>query len=836
MKHFNLIKKSLLAVVASAIFYNANAQTARFQLIHNAADPSLDTVDIYIDGNKLENVSFRQATGIIKAASAVVSININERNSTDSSNLVLVRFNQAVAANSNTLMMVTGVADTANFAINPNLLSTSLRLVTKTIASWAAGPNRVQVNIFHGVTDAPGVDLFTRPTIATGILPTNLRFGQANGGTQALFFNNTATYLETRLTGTRAVIKAYNANLALFNQKIITVFASGFVSPINNQNGQSFGMFAVDTNGVVIALPEATRLQFIHNAPDTALRNVDIYFNKTKVISNLTFRAATPFVSVFAGNTEVLVSTVNQIDTLFFIPNINLISGKSYLAIALGLKDTTNFATNPEGIDRGFNVLGYDSMPEGSLINNAFQYVVANGTPDAPSLNFNNVANQTAIVSALSYGNLTPLRSNNANLIFNISNDNNTKFNGSYLFNSTSYSNQSGVVFTSGFFSANDNPTNAASFKVFIALNNGAVVELQRLRNKLQVIHNSPDTNIRKVDIYVNGVKIVDDLGFRKTTGIATTDAYVPLRLNITRGNVGDTTNAIWSASMLPDSNFNVAIAHGFLGAAYRTNPESISTAFNVKVISPAKLTSSFTNPTNEVIFFHGAANVGKLTMQGDQEPLFVAKNNSYGSIYKYMPTRGNAGASYFITDANTGKNLFSFAVNLVGKSGLGGVLFASGLNLNQGVIFKDTTIIINAVPTKVTIKTAVNKQDSLLYAADSNLNLGFFIAWSNGVVDTFTRERITGISEVAALNASNILVYPNPASEKVSVLLNIAVSNIALLNIIDIKGTVIKSIEHKLVSGLNVMELSVADLSKGMYFVQVTSNEGTTTKKLVID
>lgn len=203
MKHFNIIKKSLFAVMASAVFYTANAQTARFQLIHNAADPILDTVDIYIDGNKLDNVAFRQATGILTAGSPSVKININDKNSADSSDMVLVRFSQNLAANSNIVMMVTGVANATNFAVNPNTLNTGVQLVTKTITTWAAAANRVQVNVFHGVTDAPGVDLFTRPAVATGTLPTNLRFAQANVGTQALFFNNIATYLEARLTGDR---------------------------------------------------------------------------------------------------------------------------------------------------------------------------------------------------------------------------------------------------------------------------------------------------------------------------------------------------------------------------------------------------------------------------------------------------------------------------------------------------------------------------------------------------------------------------------------------------------------------------------------------------------
>jgi hypothetical protein len=488
--------------------------------------------------------------------------------------------------------------------------------------------------------------------------------------------------LEARLTGTRSVIKAYSTNLALFNQKLITVFASGFVTPTVNQNGKAFGMFAVDTNGTVIELPEATRIQFIHNAPDAALGNVDIYFNQVKVVSNLAYKAATPFITANTGNTEVLVSSAGQNDTLFRIPSVNLVSGKSYLAMALGLKDTTSFESNPEGLNRMFNIIANDSMPEGSLVSGSFQYLVANGCTDAPQLNFNNVANQASLIGSLSYSSLSALKSTSSNVIFNISNNDKTKYNGAFLLNGASFSNQSGVIFTTGFF-------NTPSFKVMLALNSGTVIELQRLKNKLQIIHNSPDTTIRMVDIYANGSKLVDDLGFRKTTGIASTDAYVPVRINIVNGNANDTVNSLWSASMLPDSNFNIAIAHGFIGAAYRVNPEAISTNFSVKVISPAKLVSSFSNPTNEVIFFHGGTNVGKLNMQGDQEPLFVAKNNSYGSVFKYMPTKGNAGAAYTVTDANTNAGLFTYSVNLVGKNGLAGVLFASGVNLNLAVNYK---------------------------------------------------------------------------------------------------------------------------------------------------
>ena len=830
MKHFTILKKSLFALLASAVFFTANAQSARFQLIHNAADPSMDTVDVYVNGFKYDNIAFRQATSLLSVTSGSVKFNINDRNSIDSSDLVLKRLTLTLAANSNSVIMITGLNNTANFSANPNSLNTGITLITKNITTFAAGNGKVQINIFHGVTDAPGVDVVSKPAISTGTLPSNLRFAQANGST--LFFNNVPTYLEMRVAGSSAALKAYSANLTSFNQKMLSVFASGFVNPTANQNGNSFGVFAVDTNGIVVELQEATRLQFIHNAADVALQSFDVYFNNNKVISALNFREATPFLTVNAGNTQVRVSTANQNDTLYFIPSINLATGKSYLAMAMGLKDSSTYAANPDGVNRLLNINGYDSMPESSLLAGSFQYLVANGNTDAPQLSFNKVPSQTSVISNLKYGDFSALRTDNTGYIFNISNGSKSEYNGAYSLNAAAYLNQSGVVFTSGFYRAAGNSTNAATFKVMLALSNGTVIELTRLQNKLQFIHNSPDTSIRSVDIYANGIKIVNDLGFRNATGIANgTDAYVPVRINLTKGNAVDTSNALWSISMLPDSNFNVAIAYGFTGASYRTNPEGISTAFGVKMITPGKIVSTFPTPSNEVIFFHGGVNVGKLNIQADQEALFVAKNTSYGSLYKYSPTKGNAGATYNVNDAVTGKGLLSSNINFVGRSGLAGVMFASGFLLDLRN-YVDSSLVAGKYVRK---DSAYNKSDSIFNKANPNFALNFYIAWSNGIVDSFESVKFrTGTNEIIENN--NFVMYPNPANENVIITLNATQKSEGNVNLFDMKGALVKSINTQLVAGMNSVNLSLTDLPKGMYFVQINSNESTLTKKLIIE
>lgn len=833
MKHFNALKKGLFLLSASAFLLSAKAQTARFQIIHNAADPVLDTVDVYVNGTKWDNIAFRQASSLIAVNAGTVLINVNDKSSADSSDQVVARFSKALTNNSNTILMLAGVNNTGNFAANPNSVNTALQLVSKTVTNLAAASGKVQISFMHGVTDAPSVDVFSRPSPASGTLPAGLLYGQASGATP-IFFDNGSIYAEVRLAGTRNVLKSYTGNLSAFNQQAITVFASGFVNPAANQNGHDMGLFAADTNGNVVMLKEAVRVQIIHNAPDTAIKNVDIYFNDDKLVANLAFRKATAFFTAEAGTQRIRVANANQTDTIFYIPSVTLSTGKSYVAIATGLKDTTMYASNPEGYDRGFTINGFDSLLEGSTIASNFQYIVYNGSPDAVDLSFNRISNNNTFISNLAYGRFSNLLNTNANFIFNVSNSTQTAYNGAYTLTATgSNLNQSGVIFTSGFYSPAGNPVNAPAFKIYVAYNNGTVAELMRLKNKLQIIHNSPDTTIKTVDVYANGVKFVAGLGFRKTTGIAATDAYVPVRLNLTKGGSTDTSNSLWAVSLLPDSNFNIAIAYGFTGAAYRPNPEITvpNNSFNVKIISPAKQAATLPKPTNELIFFHGAVNIGKLTIQGEQEGLFLAKDNAYTSTYKYSPTKGNAAAVYSIMDANTGKAIYTYKANFVGKIGSTGVLLASGIALDLRT--KKVKLHPDSANSPI-IDSALNYADSVLYKKDSTLQLNFYIVWTDGSVDTLERVRGVGITEVTKQN--ELLLYPNPVKETLNVVFTSKSNQEAAINIIDLRGAIVKSERVNLRSNLNEISLNVSNLNAGIYFVQLSTNEGIVTKKLIVE
>ncbi len=92
-----------------------------------------------------------------------------------------------------------------------------------------------------------------------------------------------------------------------------------------------------------------------------------------------------------------------------------------------------------------------------------------------------------------------------------------------------------------------------------------------------------------------------------------------------------------------------------------------------------------------------------------------------------------------------------------------------------------------------------------------------------------------TGINENAK-DALQFSLYPNPANEKCVVSLNLnenANLNISVLNYL---GQLVKQVNHKANFGTNDVEIDLANLKSGIYFVNVKNGNVTSTKKLVVE
>lgn len=85
-----------------------------------------------------------------------------------------------------------------------------------------------------------------------------------------------------------------------------------------------------------------------------------------------------------------------------------------------------------------------------------------------------------------------------------------------------------------------------------------------------------------------------------------------------------------------------------------------------------------------------------------------------------------------------------------------------------------------------------------------------------------------TGVAGVDENAIANLSVYPNPANDVVNVTVDALVSNVA---IVDLNGRTVKSVKF---DGVSTASVNVSDLASGVYMMTVSSDKGTTTKKIV--
>jgi hypothetical protein len=73
--------------------------------------------------------------------------------------------------------------------------------------------------------------------------------------------------------------------------------------------------------------------------------------------------------------------------------------------------------------------------------------------------------------------------------------------------------------------------------------------------------------------------------------------------------------------------------------------------------------------------------------------------------------------------------------------------------------------------------------------------------------------------------------MYPNPAKSSINLNVEILIGKGSIV-VTDLYGKTVKT--QALSMGINIID--IANLSKGMYFVSTITNEGKTTKKLVVE
>jgi len=406
MKNLHYFFLSCLIFISGTVA----AQTANVQIIHNAPDPLVSSVDVYLyDGSVwisqpvLTDFQFRQATGYVPLPAG-------------SGLRVAFAPHSPVPDLSDTLKSValpTLVSGENYVAIAAGLVgstATPFSVFFSSMTPFVSAPNECAFKVFHGIPDFPAAAVWAAPDGVSPLIP-NVGYGTFSSLLQVpadyyyLAISTAADY-NTLVTGC-------DADLSFMDNMGIVIFASGLASG----GGPSPGLFAALPDGSVIQLPEnpGFRIQIAHNAPAPALTSADVYLEVAPgftipLLQGLAFRSASPTLlfPLISGNILITNAGGNPASPLYSFP-FNPQPFRNYIAVAHGVFNPsgTNFShafgVNGADITFGLHVVD-DAKVVASAPNKLNVYAFHHGT-DVPTVDLyrNDGGTLTPLIPSFSY-------------------------------------------------------------------------------------------------------------------------------------------------------------------------------------------------------------------------------------------------------------------------------------------------------------------------------------------------------------------------------------------------------------------------------------------------
>lgn len=230
---------------------------ARVQLIHNSADKSIDTVDIYMGPDKIiDNLPFRTSSAFLDAdVVSPLNIGIAPKTSTSVADVFhtqLVKFDSA----NRYVIVADGLKSTSGYTPYQPFAVRSFNGAREE----ATASNNTDILVLHSSTDFPAIDLRE----GTNILADNLSYGNF---TNYIPLSATSNYIFTITDDANTTEFAkYKAQLlgSGLQGQAITLLLSGFKVPANNSNGAEYGLYyAPAIGGTLIPLAISTSVNDI---------------------------------------------------------------------------------------------------------------------------------------------------------------------------------------------------------------------------------------------------------------------------------------------------------------------------------------------------------------------------------------------------------------------------------------------------------------------------------------------------------------------------------------------------------------------------------------------
>ena len=546
-------------------------------------------------------------------------------------------------------------------------------------------------------------------------------------------------------------------------------------------------LFTVSTTFAQLA-----RVQVIHNSPDAAAAQVDVYLNGLLLLNDFAFRTATPFVDVPAGialSIDIAPASSASVAESIYNLSTTLMSNETYILVADGIVSqigTTapNFTISvfASGREMATNAMQTDvlvnhgspdaptvdvvetSVPAGTVVDN-ISFPDFAGYLELPTLDFTlDVRDATGAVTVASY--TAPLQT--------------LGLEGAAI-----------TVLASGFLDPSVG-TDLPAFGLWVATAAGGdLIPLPTASARVQVIHNSPDPAAAQVDVYLNGMLLLDNFAFRTATPFVDAPAGTPVSIDIAPATSTSVSESIYNlTTTLTNGQTYIVVADGIVSQIGTTAPN-----FTLSVFAPGR--EMATDPMQtDVLVNHGSPDAPTVDVVETSVPAgTVVDNISFPDFAGYLelPTldftldvRDETGT---VTVAS-----YSAPLQTLGLEGAAITVLASG--------FLDPSVGTDLPAFGLWVATAAG--GALIPLPTASLSRSNFDSNAFGV-------------------------YPNPAKGKLSIL-NTNNVDINKATIIDLNGRVVKEIK----SGFD--NINVSNLTRGMYLMSIESGKSVVNKKIIIN
>ena len=128
-----------------------------------------------------------------------------------------------------------------------------------------------------------------------------------------------------------------------------------------------------------------------------------------------------------------------------------------------------------------------------------------------------------------------------------------------------------------------------------------------------------------------------------------------------------------------------------------------------------------------------------------------------------------------------------------------------------------------------------LNTPAGLAYDIYGNLYIGDA---NNNVIRKVTNVAVVGINQLKE-NKLQVAVYPNPAADKIFIELKDNSGEASEIKVFNLLGNTVKQLNNPSAgsgqAATKKISIDISELQNGVYFVRIKTNEGSVTKKIIV-